>query len=277
MSAAAASHPARGRPAAGQAEQITRRIVDAAWRVVLDGGPEQFALDRVAQAAHASKQTIYARFSGKRELLQAVLAARIGLIYGEFRLAAGAGALEAVIADVTRRSVNALGAPDSLMLDRLADWIDASLEGNPTRAAIYAEFHHLLCHYLRGHARSVAAAASGDRRRGDAVARQPDRPRPRRAARRGGPGAMVAPVCAVFSARGGDVIGGWGGRHRVTGPSPWSYMLKHRLIGKKVTHCVFQRNNLGARLAARLFRLRGAGEPTISKSGTFEAWQKVAM
>lgn len=144
------AHPARGRPAAGQAEAITRRIVDAAWQVVLASGPEPFSLDRVAAEAHASKQTIYARFSGKRDLLQAVLAARVGAIYGEFRLAAGAGALEAVIADVTRRSVTALGAPDSLMLDRIADWIDAALEGNPTRAAIYAEFHHLLCGYLRG-------------------------------------------------------------------------------------------------------------------------------
>ena len=150
MSGAAANNPARGRPAAGQAELITRRIVDAAWQVVLASGPEQFSLDRVAAVAHASKQTIYARFAGKRDLLQAVLEARVGLIYGEFRLAAGAGDLEAVVADATRRSVNALGEPDSLMLDRIADWIDASLEGNPTRAAIYAEFHHLLCHYLRG-------------------------------------------------------------------------------------------------------------------------------
>jgi AcrR family transcriptional regulator len=141
--------PARGRPAAGQAELITRRLIDAAWAVLLDNGPEQFSLDRVAAAAHASKQTIYARFAGKHELLQAVLSARIGLIYGEFELAAASGDLETVIADVTRRSVTALGAPDSLMLDRLTDWIDGALEGSPTRAAIYAEFHQLLCDYLR--------------------------------------------------------------------------------------------------------------------------------
>ncbi len=36
------------------------------------------------------------------------------------------------------------------MLDRLADWIDAAQSGNPTRAAIYAEFHRLLRGYLRG-------------------------------------------------------------------------------------------------------------------------------
>lgn len=99
--------------------------------------------------AHASKQTIYARFSGKHDLLVAVLHARIGLIFAEFLAAAAAGELENVIADVTRRSVSTLTAPETLMLDRLADWIDTSLEGNPTRAAIYAEFHELLRQYLR--------------------------------------------------------------------------------------------------------------------------------
>ncbi len=145
----APTHPARGRPAAGQAELITRRVVDAAWAVLLEAGPEQFSLDRVAAEAHASKQTIYARFSGKREVLLAVLHARIGLIFAQFLLASAAGELEHVIADVTRRSVSTLSAPETLMLDRLADWIDASLEGNPTRAAIYAEFHEMMRKYLR--------------------------------------------------------------------------------------------------------------------------------
>ncbi|MGE3692120.1 MAG: TetR/AcrR family transcriptional regulator [Novosphingobium sp.] len=149
MTGGDSAHPTRGRPAAGQAEIITRRIIDAAWQVVLESGPEQFSLDRVAAQAHASKQTIYARFSNKQELLQAVLADRVGLIYGEFHLAAAAGDLEQVIADVTRRSVTALTAPQSLMLDRLADWIDALQEGQPRRAAIYAEFHGLLRQYLR--------------------------------------------------------------------------------------------------------------------------------
>jgi AcrR family transcriptional regulator len=146
---AGGTQPARGRPAAGQAEQITQRLVDAAWAVLLETGPEQFSLDRVAAAAHASKQTIYARFSGKHDLLLAVLNARIGLIFAEFLMAAAAGELEQVIANVTRRSATTLTAPETLMLERLADWIDASLEGNPTRAAIYAEFHELLRKYLR--------------------------------------------------------------------------------------------------------------------------------
>jgi AcrR family transcriptional regulator len=148
LSRGAASQPARGRPAAGQAELIAARLVDAAWQVLLEGGPEQLSLDRVAAVAHASKQTIYARFSGKHELLNAVLEARIGRIYGEFEMAGEAGDLEAVIAEVTRRSVTALNAPESLMLDRLADWLDSALTGNPTRAAIYSDFHALLRNYL---------------------------------------------------------------------------------------------------------------------------------
>ena len=158
---ALSANPARGRPPAGQAELITARLIDAAWQVLLENGPEQLSLDRVAAAAHASKQTIYTRFAGKRELLQAVLEARIGRIFGEFQQAAGAGELEAVIADVTRRSVSALSAPESLMLDRLADWIDAAQQGNPTRAAIYAEFHRLLRGYLRGVA-GLASLADGE-------------------------------------------------------------------------------------------------------------------
>ena len=116
--------PSRGRPAASDAPLITGRIIDAAWQVLLKTGPEQFSLDRVASAAHASKQTIYARFSGKLELLQAVLAARTGLIFSEFAEAADSGGIEGVIAEVTRRSATSLSAPEVLMLERLIDWVD---------------------------------------------------------------------------------------------------------------------------------------------------------
>ncbi len=143
--------PSRGRPAASEAPLIAGRIVTAAWAVLLESGPEQFSLDRVAGAAHASKQTIYSRFSGKLELLEAVLAARTGLIFAEFEEAAETGDIEAVIAELTRRSATSLSAPESSMLDRLVDWIDVAQTGGssaPTRAAIYGEMHKLLCGYL---------------------------------------------------------------------------------------------------------------------------------
>ncbi len=143
--------PSRGRPAASEAPLIAGRIVDAAWEVLLETGPEQFSLDRVASAAHASKQTIYARFSGKLELLQAVLATRAGLIYAEFGEVEEAGGIESVVAEVTRRSVTSLSAPEASMLDRLVDWVDVTQHGtsaSPAREAIYREMHALLRHYL---------------------------------------------------------------------------------------------------------------------------------
>ena len=131
--------PSRGRPALGQAEQITARIVDAAWAVLLESGPELFALDRVASAAHASKQTIYARFAGKPELLEAVLSARTGLLFADFEEAAQSGPIETVITEVTRRSVNSLSAPEALMLERLIDWIDRARPHGNLREAVYLD------------------------------------------------------------------------------------------------------------------------------------------
>ena len=131
--------PSRGRPALGQAEQITARIVDAAWAVLLESGPELFALDRVAAAAHASKQTIYARFAGKPDLLEAVLAERTGLLFADFDEAAQSGEIEAMIAKITRRSVRSLSAPQALMLERLIDWIDRTRPAASLRESIYRD------------------------------------------------------------------------------------------------------------------------------------------
>lgn len=141
--------PSRGRPATRDAALIAGRIVDAAWQVLLEAGPERFSLDQVASAAHASKQTIYARFSGKLDLLKAVLAARTGLIFAEFAEAAETGDAEAVIAELTRRSATSLSAPEAGTLDRLVDWIDTAQGGaSLARAAIYREMHGLLGRYL---------------------------------------------------------------------------------------------------------------------------------
>ena len=147
----------RGRPAASEAPLIAGRIIDAAWAVLLESGPEQFSLDRVAAAAHASKQTIYARFSGKLELLQAVLDARTGLIFAEFSEVAEGASIEEVIAEVTRRSATSLSGPEVLMLERLVDWVDMAQGGDiaTTRLAIYREMHALLRGYL------AAAVAQG--------------------------------------------------------------------------------------------------------------------
>lgn len=129
--------PSRGRPALGQAEHITARIVDAAWAVLLETGPELFALDRVAAEARASKQTIYARFAGKLELLEAVVAARTSLLFADFDAAAASGRIDKVIAEVTRRSVHSLSAPEAMMLERAIDWIDRARPEGSLRDTVY--------------------------------------------------------------------------------------------------------------------------------------------
>jgi len=139
---------ARGRPTAHQSAQKRDRILTAAWQVLLETGPELFSLDRVAQAAHASKQTIYARFSGKLELLQAVVAERIDTIFPEMHEFHDTGDAHAAFADLANRAARSLTAPESRMLDQLVDWIDFALAGHrdwPTRRAVYSKAQALIC------------------------------------------------------------------------------------------------------------------------------------
>jgi AcrR family transcriptional regulator len=138
---------ARGRPTADQSALIADRIIAAAWEVLVETGPEQFSLDRVALAAHASKQTIYARFSGKLDLLQAVLAARIDMIYAEMHDFHDAEDAHAAFADLADRAVRSLSAPESRMLDQVMDWIDAAVTGCrdwPTRRVVYEEVQAMI-------------------------------------------------------------------------------------------------------------------------------------
>ena len=136
----AASH--RGRPSAQQAAQIGERILNAAWTVLMEQGPELFSIDRVALAAQASKQTIYARHAGKLPLLEALLNVRMGLIFAELRELIDADHVETALADQARRAVESMISPASRTLDRLVDWIDANsanAAASPTRAALYQD------------------------------------------------------------------------------------------------------------------------------------------
>ena len=136
------STPHRGRPSAQQAALIGERILDAAWTVMIEHGPELFSIDRVALAAQASKQTIYARYSGKLPLLEALLAARIGLIFADVRELIDASDAETAFADQAQRVVKSMIGPTSRMLERLVDWIDANTtdaSASPTRAALYCD------------------------------------------------------------------------------------------------------------------------------------------
>ena len=142
----------RGRPSAQQSAQIGERILAAAWAVLMDQGPELFSIERVALAAQASKQTIYARYAGKLPLLEALLTARMGLIFAEMRELIEAVQVETAFADQARRAVEAMVAPTSRMLDRLVDWIDANsanASASPTRAALYHDSLALISEQLQ--------------------------------------------------------------------------------------------------------------------------------
>ena len=107
----------------------------------MDQGPELFSIDLVA-TAKTSKQTIYARYAGKLPLLEALLAARMGLIHADLRELIDATHPEEALADQARLAVQSLNSPTSRILDRLIDWIDDNspdAPGSPTRAALCQE------------------------------------------------------------------------------------------------------------------------------------------
>jgi AcrR family transcriptional regulator len=66
--------PRLGRPPKDLAGDVKARILDAAQRVFLKRGYQSASLDEIAEAAPASKPTIYAHFDGKEALFEAVVA-----------------------------------------------------------------------------------------------------------------------------------------------------------------------------------------------------------
>lgn len=62
----------RGRP---REPQTDRRILDAAFRLMLQGGYARLSIDQVAEEAGVGRPTIYRRYRGKEDLAIAALAA----------------------------------------------------------------------------------------------------------------------------------------------------------------------------------------------------------
>lgn len=62
-----------GRPSREMAGEVEERILDAAQSVFLERGFEGASVDEIAEAAHAGKPTIYARFPHKEALFVAVV------------------------------------------------------------------------------------------------------------------------------------------------------------------------------------------------------------
>ncbi|HWU02466.1 MAG TPA: helix-turn-helix domain-containing protein, partial [Novosphingobium sp.] len=123
--------PRRGRPRADDAAGITDRLVESAWQVLLEFGPDHFSLERMAQAVRASKQTIYARFGGKADLLRAVLDSRLRYGVAELSRLADLPTPEEAFYDLAFRAAIAFSEPEARMLDRLIDWVDANQTETP--------------------------------------------------------------------------------------------------------------------------------------------------
>jgi AcrR family transcriptional regulator len=62
-----------GRPSRDQIGEVEERILDAAQKVFLERGLEGASVDEIAEAAHAGKPTIYARFPHKEAIFVAVM------------------------------------------------------------------------------------------------------------------------------------------------------------------------------------------------------------
>lgn len=127
------------------------RIVEISWQILLDCGPENFTLDRLASEARASKQTIYARFSGKTALLGAVVSSRVDAVSIAMGQLTPEGSAQDAFADLAFRLEVALSQPEAVMLERLLDWLDIhSPEAGtlPGRFAVRDRFHALMTRNL---------------------------------------------------------------------------------------------------------------------------------
>jgi AcrR family transcriptional regulator len=155
--AAHALMPSRGRPRAQEAGQVGERLLDAAWTVLLANGPEVLTLDKVAAQARASKQTIYARHAGKRDLLLAVLGRRVDQAIIGLDVLPDLPTPHAAFAQLLERALAAFNLPEKLMLDRMIDWIDSNGDhstARPTRVALADRFRALVeAHLAQAEAR----------------------------------------------------------------------------------------------------------------------------
>ena len=81
-----------GRPPRALAGEVEERILDAARKVFLERGLEGASIDEIADAAHAGKPTIYARFPGKEALFAAVILRKVRDNTSFFEMITPAGA-----------------------------------------------------------------------------------------------------------------------------------------------------------------------------------------
>ena len=106
--------------------------------MLLSGGFENFTFDHVARHAHIGKATIYSRFPGKLELMQALLLHRIELRADYLNQQGSNLGVEAAFRLRAEAVIKMLFSPDGVLVERLVDWLDQEIgEGERMRANAY--------------------------------------------------------------------------------------------------------------------------------------------
>ena len=147
----------RGRPSVAEAEQLYGKILEASWQVLLDTGLETFTFDRVARHAHIGKATIYSRFAGKRELLEALVQ------HGIWKRRAAISAIDSSrsLAETFRtravETLELLHSPDGKLMERL------SVSTDPVAAEVVRQAKELRARAEERRERKAARGASKGR------------------------------------------------------------------------------------------------------------------
>lgn len=131
----------RGRPSLEEAQRLPTRILEAGWEVLRDHGFDAFTFDRVARHARIGKATIYTRFAGKREFLEALLAHKtVERRLEIMKLGAGLPLTEAFCIRAAA-VIHVLNSPEGRMMERLVDWCDQEFGNDEInyRQAMYAD------------------------------------------------------------------------------------------------------------------------------------------
>lgn len=119
---------------------LTRRLVDEAGRLLLDGGPAALSLRRLAEAVGTSTMTVYTRFGNKQGLLAAMHREgfrRLGAALAE--AAEVSDPMEALLATgrAYRRAALEGAALYGLMFGPPVEGLDLSAEDEAAAAATY--------------------------------------------------------------------------------------------------------------------------------------------
>jgi AcrR family transcriptional regulator len=110
-----------GRPPKERAGEVDERILDAARKKFVEHGFEGASIDEIAEAAHAAKRTIYARFPDKRALFTTVVMRDVVSRITEFTGAASTGAtIEERLASLATTTVSWTLDAERMGLMRLA-------------------------------------------------------------------------------------------------------------------------------------------------------------